>query len=70
VYTFGRQRNATVKRIILDDTLGRKILIEIFAYFLILIQEIGKLVSFGRMVKPGVIHPLGFDIPSHFCTLL
>jgi hypothetical protein len=46
VYTFGRQRNAPVKRIILDDTLGRKILIEIIADFLILIQEFGKLVSF------------------------
>ena len=47
VYTFVRQRNASVERIILlDDDLGRKSLMEIIAYFLYLIQEFRKLVSF------------------------
>ena len=47
VYTFVRQSNAPVERIILDDVLGRKILSEIIAYFLKLLQEFGQLVSFG-----------------------
>ncbi len=47
VYTFGRQRKSPVERIILDDVLGKKILSEIIAYFLKLLQEFGQLVSFG-----------------------
>jgi hypothetical protein len=49
VDTFVRQSNTPVERIILDDVLGRKVMVlsEVIAYFLKLIQEFGKLVSFG-----------------------